>query len=252
MLSKCEAGEKIKTTPVTGGKSVSEKSQVTHTSRNFFEKSKSNQTEFFVHEVKDKRMTKNGPEFLIGWCDFPLERDDTWEPITNLTGSEHMICEFQKQHALDYAAKTAAALKQVDDRRKAMNEKNSSMSLDNTPDDIQETRDDNGCDDAEEDDDNEDEEHGEGRSDSGVQRKRRQESNFYFTTDVVKRIHSKEGGILSAMCQVGGHVECKKTITMPNGGTQGVLQHFLRFHPALNLKIRALNLTPSAVKNPAP
>jgi hypothetical protein len=24
------------------------------------------QTEFFVLEVKDKRMTKNGPEFLIG------------------------------------------------------------------------------------------------------------------------------------------------------------------------------------------
>ena len=25
-------------------------------------------------------MTKNGPEFLIGWRDFPLEKDDTWEP----------------------------------------------------------------------------------------------------------------------------------------------------------------------------
>ena len=45
--------------------------------------------------------------------DFPLEKDDTWEPITNLTGSEHMICEFQEQHELDYA-----------DRRKTMNEKN--------------------------------------------------------------------------------------------------------------------------------
>ena len=48
-------------------------------------------------------MTKNGPEFLIGCRDFPLEKDDTWEPITNLTGSEHMICEFQKQDELDYA-----------------------------------------------------------------------------------------------------------------------------------------------------
>ena len=47
------------------------------------------------------------------------------------------------------------------------------------------------------------------------------------------------------MCQVGGHVECKKTITMPNGGTQGVLHHFGRCHPVLNLKIRVLNLTPS-------
>ena len=43
-----------------------------------------------------------------------------------------------------------------------MNEKNTRTALDNTADDIQEARDDNGCDDAEEEDDNEDEEHGEG------------------------------------------------------------------------------------------
>jgi hypothetical protein len=61
-----------------------------------------------------------------------------------------MICEFQKQHELDYATKTAAVLKQVADRRKTMNEKNSSTALDNTVDDIhwQEARDDNGGDDA--------------------------------------------------------------------------------------------------------
>jgi hypothetical protein len=44
----------------------------------------------------------------------------------------------------------------------AMNEKNTRTALDNTADDIQEARDDNGCDDAEEEDENEDEEHGEG------------------------------------------------------------------------------------------
>ena len=43
-----------------------------------------------------------------------------------------------------------------------MNEKYDRTALDNTADDIQEARDDNGCDDAEEEDDNEDEEHGEG------------------------------------------------------------------------------------------
>ena len=59
-----------------------------------------------------------------------------------------MICEFQKQHELDYAAKTAAVLKQVADRRRGMNEKNASTVLDNTADDNQETRDDNGGDDA--------------------------------------------------------------------------------------------------------
>jgi hypothetical protein len=73
-----------------------------------------------------------------------------------------MICEFQKQHDLDYASKTAAVLKQVADRRKAMNEKNTRTTLDNTADDIQEVRDDNGCDDAEEEENNEDEEQGEG------------------------------------------------------------------------------------------
>ena len=43
-----------------------------------------------------------------------------------------------------------------------MNEKYARTALDNTADDIQEARDDNGCDDAEEEDDNEDEELGEG------------------------------------------------------------------------------------------
>ena len=59
-------GEKVKTTPDAGEKSVSETSQATRTCRNPFEKSKSKETEFFDREVKDKRMTKNGPEFLIG------------------------------------------------------------------------------------------------------------------------------------------------------------------------------------------
>jgi hypothetical protein len=48
-----------------------------------------------------------------------------------------MICEFQKKHALDYT-----------DRRKAMYEKNVTTVLENTADDIQEARDDNGGDDA--------------------------------------------------------------------------------------------------------
>jgi hypothetical protein len=87
--------KKAKTTHHGGGQSVSEKSLVTRTSKNFFEKSNS-KTHYFVREVKDTRMTKNGVEFLIGWCDFPLDKDDTWEPITNLPGSEHMITEFQR------------------------------------------------------------------------------------------------------------------------------------------------------------
>ena len=55
---------------------------------------------------------------VLSWCDFLLDKDDTWEPIANLTGSENMICEFQKQYTIDYAAETAAVLEEVADKRK--------------------------------------------------------------------------------------------------------------------------------------
>ena len=79
-------GKKAKMTLDAGGKSVSEKSQVTPVLQEPLLEIKKYQTEFFFREVKDKLMTKNGPEFLIGWRDCPLEKDDTWEPKTNLTG----------------------------------------------------------------------------------------------------------------------------------------------------------------------
>ena len=45
--------------------------------------------------MKDKRRTKNNNlEFLIGWRDFPDPKDDTWDPLAHLSGSEHMIREF--------------------------------------------------------------------------------------------------------------------------------------------------------------
>ena len=37
---------------------------------------------------------------------FLLKKMILWEPITNLRGSEHMICEFQKQHGLDLKKRT--------------------------------------------------------------------------------------------------------------------------------------------------
>jgi hypothetical protein len=72
-----------------------------------------------------------GSEHMI--CEFQKQ---TLLGNLNLTGSEHMICEFQKQNELDYT-----------DRRKVMDEKNASTALDNTSDDIQEVRDNNGGDD---------------------------------------------------------------------------------------------------------
>ena len=59
------SGKKAKVTQHVGGQSVSEKSQVTRTSKNVFEKSNS-KTQSFVREVKGRRMTKNGVVFLIG------------------------------------------------------------------------------------------------------------------------------------------------------------------------------------------
>ena len=64
-VGKGEVGQKAKGTQHVGGQSVCEKSQVTRTSKNVFEKSNS-KTQYFVREVKWRRMTKNGVEFLIG------------------------------------------------------------------------------------------------------------------------------------------------------------------------------------------
>ena len=70
--------------------------------------------EYYVGVVKDKRTGKNGLEFRIGWrCDrrdYPDSKYDTWEPITNLPGSENMIAEFNNKWKEDYKIKTAAAL----------------------------------------------------------------------------------------------------------------------------------------------
>jgi hypothetical protein len=80
--------------------------------------------------------------------------------------------------------------------------------------------------------------------------KRRQARSFYFTTGSVKRIQSKEDGSLTATCQVGGHAQCSYIIPMSNGGTQGVSQHFLKYHTDLNVRIRSLKVLPGVDKNP--
>ncbi len=55
------AGKKVKATEQAGGQCVSEKSQSTRTSKNVFEKSNS-KTQYFVREVKGRRMTKRNWE----------------------------------------------------------------------------------------------------------------------------------------------------------------------------------------------
>jgi hypothetical protein len=94
-------------------------------------------------------MTKNGVQFLIGWCDFPLDKDDTWEPITNLPGSEHMIAEFQKHRQEEYKIKTSEQLQSVIDKRNTRHEKNTQTQRDrNTTTDMDEVRTDGDDDDG--------------------------------------------------------------------------------------------------------
>ena len=113
-----------------GGKSLSDtstsagaKSTVIRTSVNIFETSERDKPQCFVDKVKDKRRTKNNNlEFLIGWCDFPDPKDDTWESLHHLSGSEHMIREFNEQWEKDYVRKTTETLEVQSVRRKSETE----------------------------------------------------------------------------------------------------------------------------------
>jgi hypothetical protein len=136
----------------------------------------------------------------------------------------------------------------VIDKRNTRNEKNAQTQRDrNTTADRDETR-------ADGDDDDEtgysEDDHEENEDGAASHSKRRQADSFYFTTGEVKRMESKEDGSLTATCQVGGHARCSNIIPMPNGGTQGVAQHFLKYHADLNVRIRALKVLPGAAKNP--
>jgi hypothetical protein len=79
--------------------------------------------------------------------------------------------------------------------------------------------------------------------------KRRQTRSFNLTTGAVKRMESKDGGSLTVTCQVDGHAQCSNIIPIPNGGTEGVAQHFLKYHTDLNVRIRSLKVLPGAGKN---
>ncbi len=101
------------------------KSTVIRTSVNIFEASKRDKPQYFVDKVKDKRRTKNNNlEFIIGWRGLPDPKDDTWEPLGQLSGSEHMIREFNEKWEKDYVRKTAETLEVQTFRRKRADEQN--------------------------------------------------------------------------------------------------------------------------------
>ena len=135
-----------------------------------------------------------------------------------MSGSEHMIRDFNEQWEKDYVRKTAETLETQAVRRKSAAEKNVQR------DDIDEAMGEGGGDeeeDGESEDDNEDA-HGTAKR-PGTQR--RKLHSFYFRTGAVVRTTADNGRDVTAQCQVGGHVDCKKILSMPNGGTQ-VVQNY--------------------------
>jgi hypothetical protein len=47
---------------------------------------------------EDKRTTKYGPEFLTECRDFPLDKDDTWEPIVSVSRQGYQVIR-EKLHS---------------------------------------------------------------------------------------------------------------------------------------------------------
>ena len=119
-----------------------------------------------------------------------------------------MIREFNEQWEKDYMRTTAETLEAQAARRKRAAEQN---------------EEEDGGDDEEEDgeseDDNEDG-HGSGGAAKRPGTQRRKLRSFYFRTGAVVRTTADNGRDVTAQCQVGGHVDCKKILSMPNGGTQ--------------------------------
>jgi hypothetical protein len=135
----------------------------------------------------------------------------------------------------------------VIDKRNTRNEKNVQTQHErDTAADMDEARADGDDDDEGGNYEDEDGEYGDGVGSAGDRTgsysKRRQDRSFYFTTGVVKRMQAKEDGSLTATCQVGGHAQCRNIIRMTNGDTQGVAQHFLKYHTDLNVRIRDLKV----------
>ena len=118
------------------------------------------------------------------------------------------------------------------DKRKTRNEKNAQTQRDrNMTDDMDEVR-------ADRDDDDEsgysEDDHAEDEDGVVSYSKRRQAHSFYFTTEAVKRMESKEDGSLTVTCQVGGHAQSGNIIPMPNGDTQGRLGYYWSGYSFIN------------------
>ena len=65
---------------------------------------------------------------------YPKAIHDTWEPLAHLTGSEHIIREFNQKWEQDYVRKMTETLQTVTDRRRIVLEKNAQRTdIEQTP-----------------------------------------------------------------------------------------------------------------------
>jgi hypothetical protein len=124
-----------------------------------------------------------------------------------------MIREFKEKWENDYVRKTTETLEVQTVRRKRATEQNAQRK------DIGESMGEGGGDEEEDgksEDDNED-----GHGSGGVVKRpgtlRRKLCIFYFRTGAVVRTTTDNGRDVTSHCQVGGHVDCKKILIMPNG-----------------------------------
>ncbi|KAK3246361.1 hypothetical protein CYMTET_44098 [Cymbomonas tetramitiformis] len=89
------------------------KGKVKRTQQSPFDPAGSDNTEYFVREVKAERVKGFTTQWLIGWEGFS-DREDTWEPIEHLAGYETEIRVFRerKKEEAAKAESDAAAEKQ--------------------------------------------------------------------------------------------------------------------------------------------
>ncbi len=59
----------------------------------------SNQEEYEVETILDKRTLRNRPQYLVKWKGYPLH-DATWEPLGNLKNAKEMVKEFEAMRTL--------------------------------------------------------------------------------------------------------------------------------------------------------
>ncbi|KAK3276322.1 hypothetical protein CYMTET_15592 [Cymbomonas tetramitiformis] len=100
---------------------------IKRTQQSPFDPAGSDDTTYYVREIKAERLSGATPQFLIGWEGFS-DKVDTWEPVEHLLGHEDDIRAFRarrKEEAAKEEAETLARKKQrLDDNERIVEESN--------------------------------------------------------------------------------------------------------------------------------